>query len=317
MKTITIDNFIHLNSFDLDAAGHLSDFFDLGNDLQEDNLTRWMTNLRLVSAKNLGLAHCILHSETARMISTQIGIKRPFKESIGVYHIHNVSDGVVNDNNRFHGVVTWTSNLDNATFAAIQVQRQNPDRWIVVDQQYAKFREKIKLVGMTAADASSFIVDCTVPEQEIITFTSNKHRTQENKFVNSHPDVVKFMCFHKFGTITNHVGIISEIINYLQVTANEYDLNVITNEFQILESTWAQELKGFYKNDFGFYDKKLAFIYIFAKKLLVDAISIAVKTFNSRLYIKNSASANLIQDALVYSSHIRSLSNMFNSSYHG
>jgi len=311
------ENFCSVEAFDKTVTKKLSPYFDLDfvrKDTAEYNL--WLNNLCQLASQNLGLAHCVLHNQTARNALQTAGISSSYADTIGAFHLNknNMIDGnkkVFNldtmrlNGSRLSGTAFWNSQLHVADYIVLRVLDQdNNKRWVYLELKNIQHQisyNNFDLAGMQIAQASNFTIDADIPSESILDFS--------RPISDFHP----VTNLHKYGTIANHTGICQALLKRIVkiCLSNNYnlqfELSKLVNQVDVLTILWEMNLPSVHQP----FSKKFWYVfdaqYTFSKKTLTDLIAFCTPIYNSSDYNTQSESYKTFKDAMIYSTHVQNL----------
>lgn len=285
----------------------LAPFFDLAVAQEPAVCNLWFHNLHDLARQNLGLAHCVLHNQTARNTSALKGLTPPYADSVGSYHFHKPGlDTMILQGSRLHGRAYWTSQLHNADYVVMRVQDdQACKRWVFVDLRCARVTispSRFGVMGMPAARASDLELDMQVPDAWILDLGQDCQ------------DLVQASNFYSYGLITNYLGVSQSLLDHMrdhcdrhkiQVT---YDLDKFQLQIDMAHLGWRSNLHSVHlrKLDRAFWHARDT-QYAFGKKILADQVGFYLQIFATRFCDVADQESQVFRDALVMCSHITNL----------
>jgi hypothetical protein len=306
-------DFTQIKKFDKELVGNISKFFDLSYVKKDANEFRlWFNNLRYVAEQNLGLAHCILHNQSARNISNLAysftgdeEFNKPYTD-IGAYSFfkgfHNPDTRKILINGQhLTGIKHWASQLDTADYIVMNVRHFTLPVVHLVYLNLHKVDAKIippesKPLGMEIALPYDIEVDLNVPKEWIL--TSNIVHKLEYGLVNN---------FHVYGLISNYISSTNALLKQAEAFGYsiEYHIKKLKVNNDISALLWEKSLHTVFEGPYEQIDLQ----YQFARKNLVDTISFFTEILNSGLCSKDTQYSQQFRDALTFSSHIKNLYN--------
>ena len=304
-----------IKDFDHQTVSKLADHFDvdyLSNDL--DQYQQWFQNLSTVAQQNLGLAHCILHNQSARnliAIAAQYhdhgDFHRDYSSQIGAYGVYNpVADSIVLTNTYLKGRKCWASQLHTADFIVLRVM--DPDQhkhFVFLDPQQVDcdvLDNNFDSIGMKIAKASDLIIDANIPKHWIL-----DHQSPNQELLQATNN------FHKYGLITNYWSVSQALLNQIQNLCvrhkcqADFDIQKLELQVDVLRVLWEKNmpslLEPFNQSFWLTRDTQ----YNFGKKTLIDVVHLFMQIANSRLCDSHSLESRMFRDSIVFSSHIENL----------
>lgn len=309
------ENFSSIKDFDKPAATKLKDFFDINfvsRDIDEYRL--YFQNLKTLAYQNLGLAHCVVHNQSAQNV-TQLAYDatkfpcylKPYGTHIGAYSFRKPArvDNLILDGNTVTGVKKWASQLHNADFLVIRIlDTQEKRRWIFLDLDQAPQKitnSRDTMLGMQVARASDIEIDIELPEQWIVDNYVSDDRLQTT------------LNFHNYGLITNYMSNARALLDQTINITNKHGYNVdhcirsLDLQVRVLESLWIKNIDSTLEPLSPDFWQIRDCQYQFGKKTLIDIIHLCLQVFNSHMFDMQNPEAQAFRDALIFSSHITNL----------
>lgn len=302
-----------LNNFNKTALIELAPYFDLNFTVADTKSHYlWFHNLFQLAQVSLGLAHCIHHNQTARLAVSRAFdsppnfFLRPYTELIGCYCGYKTTDTIKLDNNNITGTKHWISLVDQADFGVFRINNSNNQlQYVLVDFKqitYSIDTNNYIPLGMEIARPGSFTVDNqSVPEHYVL-------MSQED------PKSFALSNFHDYCFITNYLGCATALFNDIK---NSHDSkNYHNSEFDRLKlqlSTlhllWKKNLESvttIESSDEFWHQRNTQ--YAQGKALIIDLVRYILITGSSYHLDLSSAYSQRFRDALMLSTHMKSLS---------
>jgi hypothetical protein len=310
MKTIDRD-FTSTNKFDLEIVSKLKDYFDISF-IEKNNAEyrQWFKNLRILAEQNLGLAHCVLHNQSARnsidVAYSQHGSKeflRPYDSSIGAYSFFKgfskyQPDQLTLVGNHLKGIKYWASQLDTSDFIILHVRDDTHIRKVFVDLKSTKYtvaKSNTNPIGMKIAYPCDFVMDSDI---------------HSNWILNNDPLYEQVSSFHFYGLTGNYISCARSLITQAQEQGFgvDYDIKKLTLNLDISEMLWQQSFEDCVFDAVSREQFKLLNTqYQFARKCLIDVISFFLEIMNTGLCDTESLQSQKFRDALSLGSHVVNL----------
>lgn len=301
-------------TFNRENLKKLSKYFDinfLDSSLEEKIV--FFKNLSTLSRKSLSLAHNIQHHITAQ-ISVQLSscqsakdyvLSKEFGDLIGCSAIVKRSDNITLENNVLHGQKKWLSNLGQADFAVIQIERDNQPYIVYVDLHTVPHKIDYSFftpIGMEMARPGSLIFD---------------HQPIDPKCILGIRGTQEFFQQSNFGSycfLTNHYGITKQLFldikEYAETNNCGAGLNLKKLEIDLctLEMMWEANLSTLNEKvlTHDFWNKRNT-QYAFSKKLLIQVVQLVLELGVSYYTDAHSDFSQRFRDALTYVTHMHPL----------
>jgi hypothetical protein len=300
--------------FNRDNLKVLAPYFDI-NFLDEDstNKIQFFKNLKTLSRRSLGLAHCIQHNAVAR-ISIQLSdcqeardlvLGRPFDEIIGCYSIVKRSDRITLEDNILNGTKNWFSNLDQADFGVLQIPHNGVTQLVYFNLATLPCKldyEFFSPIGMEIARAGALKVhNHTIRPEHILGQHGTQPFFQQSNFAS--------YCF-----LTNHCGLVQELFldlkHYTEKfnCGTEFNLKKLEMDVSSLLMQWEDNLPTLLETQMSneFWNRRNT-QYAFSKKTLISILQLILEVGVSYYVDAKSEFSQRFRDALTYSAHMHPL----------
>lgn len=299
--------------FDHAIMHQLADYFDLdyaANDLEQAAL--WLDNLSLLAEQNLGLAHCVVHNQSARscvdLAYRKTGLTcfdRPIRSQIGAYsffkgnnkHKH-LLDSMRLDGNRLWGVKRWCSQLPIADYVVLKVGL-GPQSVLNVFVDLKQIPHEIKPsdlepIGMGIARPFDLHIDSEIPAEWLLS---------------PYLDYVSPNKLHFYGMITNYISCGNRLLRQASELgfAVDYELKKLQLDLDIAHMLKRSSLPVLLDADIGKSFRVINPQYQFARKSLIRTISFFLEVMSTGLCDAQSPRSQCFRDALTMGSHVVSL----------
>lgn len=307
-------DFTTVDNFDLQIVSQLKDYFDISFVKKDPNEYKlWFENLRIVAEQNLGLAHCILHNQSARnsidIAYSETGINefsRPYDSSIGAYSFFKgfskfKPDKLTLVDNHLKGTKYWASQLNTADFIVLHVRDMREERSVrkvfidLKSTEHTVVKSSSNPIGMKMAFPCDFSIDTLIPNNWIL----NKNSLYD-----------QLSSFHSYGRTGNFISCARSLITQAQAQGfnADYDIKKLTLTIDVAEMLWQKTFEDCIFDDVGLEQfKKLNTQYQFARKTLVDVVAFFLEIMNTGLCDSESIQSQKFRDALTLGSHVINL----------
>jgi hypothetical protein len=310
-----VGDFYDVKEFDHQCVVKLQDFFDLGFATRDpDQYRQYFQNLKMLAGQNLGLAHCVIHNQSARNVvalayqHTKLAcFDRPYGTNIGAYSFRKpvIDEQLILDGNHIRGVKKWSSQLHHSDFIVLTtINTQEQRSWVFIDLHKVPHRivnARDTSLGMEIARASDLEIDLELPADWII---NNRVPVEHMK---------KIISFHNYQLNTNYLGgarglldLVTELCNSRGYSVG-HSIKTLDLQLRVLESLWIKNLDSPLEplddQAWSIRDSQ----YQFGKKTMIDIINFCMQMFNSNMYQAENPKSQLFRDALVLSSHMTNL----------
>lgn len=308
-------NFSSVAEFDKSIASSLKDYFDIDFVARDPyEFRQYFYNLKAMAYQNLGLAHCVIHNQSAQNViqlaydATKFPCySKPYGDHIGAYSFRKRAgvDSLVINGRQVSGIKKWASQLDHADFMVIRIlDDQEKRRCIFIDLEQAP--QKISnlrntMLGMQVARASDIEIDIELPEEWMV-----------DNYV-SYDRIHTVLNFHNYGLITNYMSNARALLDQITEITSRYaykvdhDLRCLDLQVRVLESLWIKNIDSTQEPLSPDFWKIRDSQYQFGKKTLIDIIHLGLQVFNSSMFDVQNPETQIFRDALIFSSHITSL----------
>ena len=305
------ENFLEIKEFDGTAATQLRPFFDVDFVARDrDQYVRYFQNLSRVAYQNLGLAHCVIHNQSAhnviKLALAQTNFdcyRKPYADHVGAFSFRKPprTDNVVMQENRVQGIKKWASHLHNADFFVFRIaDASQRRRWLFVDlricpQKIINLRDN--QLGMNVARPADIELDIDLPKEWIV----DEHV--------ANIELQRVLNFHAYGLITNYNSNARALLDQATKMANKYNYNVEYNlksldlQVKISEGLWTKNIDSVLEDYSDEFWRIRDSQYEFAKKNLIDIIHFCLQIFNTDMFDIDNADSQVFRDALIFSSH--------------
>lgn len=308
-------DFGEVKTFDHAVMGQLADYFDLdyvANDL--DQMVLWLDNLSVLAGQNLGLAHCVVHNQTARSCADlayrKTGLPqfdRPIRSQIGAYsffkggnnHKHkHYLDSMRLDGNRLRGVKRWCSQLSSADYVVLKVEVE-PKQVLNVFVDLRQVTHEIKPsefepIGMQIAKPFDLHIDSEIPVEWVMSPMY---------------DYVLPNKLHFLGMITNYIACSDRLLRQASELGFgvDYEIKKLQLDLDIAHMLKQSSLPTLLDADINKSFKVINPQYQFARKSLIRTISFFLEVMSTGLCDAQSERSQCFRDALTMGSHVVSL----------
>ena len=312
-KLITTD----VTEFNKETLAKLKPYFDLNHfDCLSEDRHLWFQNLLALAQHSLGIAHCVQHNHTARLLMLA-GFKDQkfpdfydytYENQIGCYSNAKSADELTLVGKTISGTKRWISMAHQADFGIFRVPANDTDAYVLID--FAETNPTIDLsytrpIGMEIACAGSIIVDhYTLPESYILGHYNYYDTVHKFSWVNSIAD---------YGFITNYLGLLLSL--YREVKTYTEQRQEITSEFKkigleisSLVMAWQDNLPTVdveVPTDEFWHRRNTQ--YTQSKSTLIELIALILKECDTRWLNVNGSDNQRFRDALTFCSHMKPL----------
>ena len=308
--------------FDRENLKELSPYFDVSwVDCNTDSKIQFFQNLKTLSRFSLGLAHCIQHNMIARTSveisqcqeAKQLISSKPFDEIIGCYSSAKPSDSLHITDHMLDGKKNWISMLDQADFAIMQLPYNGSDHTIYFDLKKSPcqiIQINSSLIGMELARPDTLVID--------------RHMIDPAHILGQHGTAPLFQKSNvaSYSFITNYCGLAQQLYidfkNHVKHAelGTEFDLKKIEIDISSMIMQWEDNLYsvGLCEVSDKFWHKRNT-QYAFGKKCLISVLQLILETGMSAYYDSHSEFSQRFRDALVYASHMHTLSRFAKDNY--
>ena len=309
------DNFTSITEFNHDTVQSIARFFDL-DFVQKDpvEFQQWFLNLKEIAEQNLGLAHCIVHNQSARNSinvayhNTKLEIfNKPYSSNVGAYSFFkgvskHQTDTITLTGNQLIGTKYWASQLNTSDYMVLSVKSVNSTvpndvRKIFLDLgqiPHVISKSKSSPMGMNVAFPCDIALDTAIPPNWIL-----DHSPLDEQVAR----------FHFYGLIANYISCANSLI--IQASAQgfnvEYNVKKIQLNIAISTMLWEKSFDEMFNATDPAQFTKLNMQYQFARKNLVDITSLFLEILNTGICDLESAQSQKFRDALSMSSHLVNL----------
>lgn len=313
MRKIDVD-FSNIKVFDVDTAEKLKDFFDISYvEKNPDDYRLWFNNLRVLASQNLGLAHCIVHNQSARN-SIEVAYKetgfecfnKPYGSNIGAYSFpkgfaKNNFDTIALNNFRLTGKKMWASQLNTSNYMVLKVRdRVNPKRIFTVFLDLPEISHKVtasenKPLGMNVAFPCDLEIDAQVPPHWILNPNNPEYRKLHN--------------FHFYGLTGNYLSIANSLLEQaIQQGYNvDHEIRKLRLCLDVSEELWNKSLHEVFDDVTPEQFKRLQTQYQFSRKNLIDIIGLFLEVMNTGICDSESERSQVFRDSLSMATHLVNL----------
>lgn len=312
-----LDTDFSKHQYDKTAVSMLSDYFNInvaivGGKSQLSQI-QWFENLSLLAQQNLGLAHCVVHNQTARGaidITCHNGgsasLVRPYANHVGAFSFAKGHDLSIRLNGqRLVGKKTLASGLHNSDYFVFRVfDKDERRRWVFLDLTQVEHkinRHYAGLIGLQIANPYDMTIDAEIPAEWIL----DEYATSKQ--------LRSVLGFHNYALITNYWAASRSLIAIIKNQAQRknhnlcYGLLKLENQVSMLELLWKKNISSIFEPrwDVEFW-KYRSTQYTFGKQTLIDVISYYLQIANSSS-LQLDQNSQVFRDCLTFSSHITSL----------
>ena len=300
--------------FDRENLAKLSRYFDLNFlDSSLDQKILFFQNLQRLSQRSLGLAHNIQHHATA-VVSVQLCsslaikdrvLSQPYGQLIGCYTVVKQSDSITLVDNVLNGEKRWASNLDQADYAIIQVEKDQQPYVVYIDLHTVPHRTDFSFftpIGMEISRPGSLLFDNQpIGPECLLGIKGTQPFFQQSNFSSQ--------CF-----LTNHFGITKQLFLDIKQYAEknkcgaEFEIKKLEIDVCTLDMMWNDNLDTIEETTLTheFWNKRNT-QYAFSKKTLINVIKLILELGVSYYTDAHSEFSQRFRDAITYSSHMHPL----------
>jgi hypothetical protein len=311
-------NFESTKEFDRTVIKDLANFFDfdfLNKNPEEYQL--WFANLKKLAFQNLGLAHSVIHNQTAQNCAL-IAFKETGREEFNRLYTENIAghtflklfsefkpDSITYDGKTLSGIKHWISNLETADFVVVGVvnsaSKLKKTNYIFIDLN--KVEHKISggeyhPIGLNVARPFNLELNIEISEHWVIT---NENNSEEFNLASY---------FHFYALIINYIMCSKNLLQLLkhQNYNVEYELKKLGLNLKISEALLDKSLENLLfdksnKTKFYMFDNQ----YQFARKNLIDITKFFLEIGNSSLLDVKSQASQVVRDSIMMTSHLVNL----------
>lgn len=254
------------------------------------------TALKNLASKDLSEAHLRQHFFTASMFLLVAG--KPI-QGTNLWSSGKPVDNVVYYNGRLYGTKAWVSGLGLGTGAVFVAKENNIPIVVHAD--------------LKTGEQYTTTMTPTLGMESTLTGTIEFNGTYATKLLDRNdPKCFSVDYQHDLAFLTNHIGltegIIADVIEFTGDT-HKYTIQKIQLDLEILNILWEQQVSQEPTDDLNtpkFWDTRLLYNG-FAKKILLAATTLWTEVTGSTLYLLTCNTHQRYKDALIYSTHFRSL----------
>jgi len=307
-----------VTEFNKETLKKLKPYFDsniIFSDLEERH--QWFHNLLTLAQHSLGIAHCIQHNATPRLLM-EVKFKNKqypnfydpiYENLIGCYSNFKSADEMTLDGTTVSGTKHWISMVHQADYGIFRVPVNDTEAYVLID--FATVKPSIDMsyatpMGMEIACPGSITVNnYTLPENCILGYRKYYENSPEFFHINSISDY----CF-----ITNYLGLIlslnKEVKTYIEQTKINVDFEFKKIGLVIagLVMTWQDNLSSVditTPTDEFWHRRNTQ--YTLYKDTLIDLIHLILQICDSRWLDAKSSNNQRFRDALTFCSHMKPL----------
>lgn len=325
MKFIDTD-FSDVEVFDVNTADKLKDYFDLLYTTKDKSEYRlWFDNLRILANQNLGLAHCVIHNQTARntielaYARTQLEIfNRPYGSNVGAFSFSKGfskfnPDTILLKDGKLTGTKLWASQLNTANYMVLRVRTDSTTRQVhsvFLDLNQVENKVTVsncKPLGMDVAHPCDLYIDTVLPQEWLLSHP------------NSNDEYRQLSNFHFYGLTGNYLSVANSLLSQAESQGYNvsYDINKLRLALNISEDLWRKSFDEiFTEQDIG-QGEKLNTQYQFARKNLIDTISFFLEIMNTGLCDHESKQSQNFRDSLSMATHVVNLYRHLDGTFKG
>lgn len=300
--------------FNRENLKNLAPYFDLNfPDSTLDDKVQFFKNIRALSQKSLGLAHCIQHNAVPR-IAVQLSnsaearanvLSKQFDELIGCYSVVKRSDELTFINNVLDGRKQWFSNLTQADYGVLQVAGDEGTKLVYFNLHTLAHEIDdafFEPIGMELAQAGTLVVhNQPIKPENILGMHGTQQYFQQSNFAS--------YCF-----LSNHCGLIVQLFKDIRdyATKNkcgaEFELKKIEMDVGTLVMQWQDNLptvgETIHSNEFW---NRRNTQYAYSKKTLISIIKLILEIGVTYYLDAKSPFSQRFRDAITYASHMHPL----------
>jgi hypothetical protein len=312
MRKIDKD-FTSVSVFDLETVASLKDYFDISfinKDPAEYKL--WFENLRIVAEQNLGLAHSILHNQSARnsinIAYSQNNLpefNRPYESSIGAYSFFKgfskyKPDSLILFDNHLRGTKYWASQLNTADYMVLFVRDAKEEkivRKVFVDLKsttHTVTPSESNPIGMKLAFPCDLTIDSVIPDGWILTRDSLQEQLSS---------------FHFYGLTGNYISCARSLLKQAEEQGFnvDYEIKKLSLAVNVSDLLWQETFMDVFDTISPEQFNKLNTQYQFARKTLIDVVGFFLEIMNTGLCDSESLQSRRFRDAVSLGSHVINL----------
>ena len=300
--------------FNRENLAKLSKYFDLDFlDSSLDQRILFFENLQRLSQRSLGLAHNIQHHATA-VVSVQLCsspdikdrvLSQPYGQLIGCYTAVKQSDSITLTDNVLNGEKKWISNLDQADYAIIQVEKDQQPYVVYIDLHTVPHRTDFSFftpIGMELSRPGSLLFDHQpIASECVLGVKGTQPFFPQSNFSSQ--------CF-----LTNHFGLTKQLFLDIKQYAEqnkcgaEFEIKKLEIDVCTLDMMWHDNLHTIGETvlTHEFWNKRNT-QYAFSKKTLINVIKLILELGVSYYTDAHSEFSQRFRDAVTYSSHMHPL----------
>ena len=296
------------------AVYTLSDYFNINvaTDSVKDQL-QWFENLSLLAQQNLGLAHCVIHNQTARGaidITCHNGgaasLVRPYANHVGTFSFAKINTDTIRlHGRRLTGKKNLASGLNNSDYYVFRVfDDTDRRRWVFLDLtqvEHSLTSHYSGNIGMQIAKPYDMTIDAGIPAEWIL----DEYATSKQ--------LRSALGFHNYGLITNYWAASRSLIAIIKTQARRRNYNLshellkLEGQVSMLELLWKKNISSIFEPMGGIdFWKCRSTQYTFGKQTLIDVISCYLQIANSGS-LQLDQNSRVFRDCLTFSSHVTSL----------
>jgi hypothetical protein len=316
-------NFEGVKELDHAIAKDLAQYFDF--DFVTKNINDyqlWFNNLKKIAFQNLGLAHSVLHNQTAHNC-VEIAFNetalpefdRSYSQNIAGHSFLTLSskskhDSIKFDGKQLSGTKYWISNAKAADFVVMaclnSISKVKKIHYIFIDLKLVEHKitgDEYQPLGMNVATPFNLELDIDVPEHWIITNDHNRD------------DFYLASYFHNYGLICNYISCAKKLLALCRSQNYDvgYELDKLELNLKISETLFEQSIEKLFdkntKTKFYFFNNQ----YQFARKNLIDVTKFFIELGSSSLLDSKSPASQVVRDSLMMTSHLVNLYNHMNN----
>lgn len=296
-----------VKKFDLEVVNQLADYFNFDFPARDPHTAcLWLDNLYLLARQNLGLAHCMLHNQTARNYTSLAhnltgsqDFDLPFHTRIGAFSFSKVLSKNMPDTMFFHGprltgVKRWISQLDVADHVVMKIPKC-PGVILTVFVDLTKIAHEVRPsesqpIGMNIANPYDLYIDAEIPQEWIL--DSWEYYAISNNL-------------HFYGMVGNHIA----CANHLLAQASEfgfavdYQLKKLQLDLEIANMLRQNTASGVFDPDLKKSFQTVNTQYQFARKCLVNTVSFFLEIMSTGICDSTSQRSQVFRDSLNMATH--------------
>mgnify|MGYP007071572310 CR=1 FL=1 len=249
-------------------------------------------DLKKLAAQDLSQAHLLQHFTSANLHLKNSGLSL---SGNGTWSSQKSFDTAEYCQGTLNGKKHWISGISLCEWAVIPVKHNNTVSVVLFETKNIK-AEPVPTMGMENTLTVHVVFD-----QTPATFLYDRQD----------PKCFTFNNFHNLCFLTNHLGLMESLLNDIDLYTGskfDYEKKKLRTDIEVMNLLWNNEVNMF--DQFGSDQFKTRdLIYAFAKKTLTNVTNFVTEVTGSSLYDARMPAHQRYKDALIYSTHMRNVSN--------